>query len=108
MTTKNPSEPTTETGATETGTRPQLVVLQGGRTGDDPPVASPDPNISQRERDLNAFMAVQMLLAIEDAKSMPTTAELKRRVDAIMKKTRAKLAEMDAAANAKNGGGDAR
>jgi hypothetical protein len=46
------------------------------------------------EDDLEAFMAIARAVAVEQAKSMPTTPELLRRADAIVEAARGRLAAM--------------
>src|SRR5688572_12331853 len=76
--------------------RAALVLIQGGRT-DDRPRAETASNLSRSERDLNTFMAIASAVAIEEAKLMPTTPDVRRRARAIADDARAALAALDAA-----------
>ena len=55
---------------------------------------------NKRERELRRFEAVQIALAKEDAKHMPTTPEIEREVDALYAAGRRRMAEIRYAENA--------
>jgi hypothetical protein len=55
----------------------------------------------KRERSLRRFEAVQIALAKEDAKHMPTTPEIEREVDALYAVGRRRMAELRYAENAR-------
>ena len=105
MTDEKTDETTNTNGA---DTRPKLVLIQGGRTDDarctEPRCdLEPSDELSQSERDLRTFIAIQCALAIEEAKLMPTTPEIERTAQALYEFGRAKLAELDAAEAQKAG-----
>jgi hypothetical protein len=105
MTNKTQTESTSEMAATDATRGPRLVLIQGGRT-DDTPRAAPYDNLTKSERDLRTFMAIAQAVAIEDAKYMPTTPEIRQQAQELMKKARARLAELDN--EEKEGAGDVR
>ena len=74
--------------------KPALRLIQGGRTDALPKAAT---ELTQSERDLNAFMAIASAVAIEEAKLMPSTPEVKREAKALVEFAKAKLAALDAA-----------
>lgn len=55
----------------------------------------------KRERELRRFEAVQIALAKEDAKHMPTTPEIEREVEALYAAGRRRMAEIRYAENAR-------
>jgi hypothetical protein len=54
---------------------------------------------TKQERRLRSFEALQIALAIEDAKHMPTTPELERKVDALYAAGRRRMAQLRYAEN---------
>jgi len=56
---------------------------------------------NKRERELRRFEAVQIALAKEDAKHMPTTPEIEREVDALYAAGRRRMAEIRYAENSR-------
>jgi hypothetical protein len=55
--------------------------------------------MTKSERDLRTFEAIQIALAKEDAKRMPTTPEIERQVDALYAAGRRRMAQMRYAEN---------
>ncbi len=50
--------------------------------------------MTQSEQDLDTYMAIACAVAVEDAKTMPTTPDLQRRAHAIAEGARDRLAQM--------------
>ena len=50
--------------------------------------------MTQNQRDLRAFMAIAQASAVEEAKMMPTTPDIKRRAHALAEMARDRLASM--------------
>ena len=50
--------------------------------------------MTQSEQDLNAYMAIARAVAVEEAKTMPTTPDLQRRAHAIAEAARDRLAQI--------------
>lgn len=50
--------------------------------------------LTKSERDLETFMAIAQAVAIEEAKTMPTTPEIRRSAEALVKLGRERIAEM--------------
>ena len=50
--------------------------------------------MTQSERDLDTYLAIACAVAVEEAKTMPVTAELQRRAHAIAEGARDRLAKM--------------
>ena len=55
--------------------------------------------MTKSERDLRTFEAIQIALAKEDAKRMPTTPEIERQVDALYAAGRRRMAQLRYAEN---------
>ncbi len=56
--------------------------------------------MTKSERDLRSFEALQIALATEDAKDMPTTPEIERQVEALYAAGRRRMAQIRYAENA--------
>jgi len=50
--------------------------------------------MTQSEQDLNTYMAIACAVAVEEAKTMPTTPDLQRRAHALAEGARDRLAQM--------------